>query len=91
MLIIIKDFVNMHLFVEILRRCMILCVSALYKKIEEKGRKREKGEKKIIYWPYPGWKTFRVDVFRINGLLNKAVRRSRKYSVFFFVTLLMFG
>jgi hypothetical protein len=43
-------------------------------------KRRRKGKK--IDWPYPGWKTFRVDVFRINGLLNKAVRRSRKYSVF---------
>jgi hypothetical protein len=45
MLIIIKDFVNMHLFVEILRKCMILCVSALcfLKKIEEKeGKERRK-------------------------------------------------
>ena len=49
--------------------------------MKKRKEKREKG-KKIIYWPYPGWKTFRVDVFRINGLLNKAVRRSRKYSVF---------
>ena len=56
---------------------------SIKKKIEEKeGKERRKGKKKIIYWPYPGWKTFRVDVFRINGLLNKAVRRSRKYSVF---------
>jgi hypothetical protein len=43
MLIIIKDFVNMHLFVEILRKCMILCVSALCfflkKRIEEKEGK----------------------------------------------------
>jgi hypothetical protein len=43
MLIIIKDFVNMHLFVEILRKCMILCVSALcfffFLKIEEKEGK----------------------------------------------------
>jgi hypothetical protein len=45
MLIIIKDFVNMHLFVEILRRCMILCVSALYKKRKKRKEKRE-GEKK---------------------------------------------
>jgi hypothetical protein len=36
-------------------------------------KRRRKGEKKKIDWPYPGWKTFRVDVFRINGLLNKAV------------------
>ena len=50
MLIIIKDFVNMHLFVEILRRCMILCVSALcLKKIEEKeGKERRKGKKKLF-------------------------------------------
>jgi hypothetical protein len=34
-------------------------------------KRRRKGKK--IDWPYPGWKTFRVDVFRINGLLNKAV------------------
>jgi MoaA/NifB/PqqE/SkfB family radical SAM enzyme len=45
MLIIIKDFVNMHLFVEILRRCMILCVSALYKKRKKRKEKRE-GKKK---------------------------------------------
>ncbi len=50
--------------------------------MKKRKEKREGKEKKIIYWPYPGWKTFRVDVFRINGLLNKAVRRSRKYSVF---------
>jgi len=40
-----------------------------------KNRRGENGKegKKKIDWPYPGWKTFRVDVFRINGLLNKAV------------------
>jgi hypothetical protein len=44
------------------------------KKINEERmeKRRRKGRKKID-WPYPGWKTFRVDVFRINGLLNKAV------------------
>jgi hypothetical protein len=54
---------------------------SIKKKLKKRKEKRE-GKKKVIYWPYPGWKTFRVDVFRINGLLNKAVRRSRKYSVF---------
>lgn len=51
--------------------------------VRKKGKKIG-FEKKFLnyYWPYPGWNTFRVDVFRINGLLNKAVRRSRKYSVF---------
>jgi hypothetical protein len=36
---------------------------------KKEGKERE-GKKKIIYWPYPGWKTFRVDVFRINGRLK---------------------
>ena len=48
----------------------MLALSVRKKKRMEK--RRRKGKKKID-WPYPGWKTFRVDVFRINGLLNKAV------------------
>jgi hypothetical protein len=53
----------------------VLALSVRKKKEEngkEEKKRRRKREKKID-WPYPGWETFRVDVFRINGLLNKAV------------------
>jgi hypothetical protein len=53
----------------------------LERKEEEREEEEREREKKKIrfqqflnwYWPYPGWNTFRVDVFRINGLLNKEV------------------
>ena len=50
----------------------MLALSVRKKINEERVEKRRRKGKKID-WPYPGWKTFRVDVFRINGLLNKAV------------------
>ena len=50
------------------------CVLALsVRKKRREWKRGEEKERKKIDWPYPGWKTFRVDVFRINGLLNKAV------------------
>jgi hypothetical protein len=54
MLIIIKDFVNMHLFVEILRKCMILCVSALcffffFKKKLKKRKENREGKKRVRF------------------------------------------